>query len=414
MQDLDTLIVPGLTHWQASNRFFAYFKAHSSYPAVLGEMVCAGLNVMGFDWIASPACTELEVVVLEWLARLLHLPSKFLGSEPGPGGGVIQGSAGEAAIVALLGAIRQVEAAKGFTPRQDMVVFCSDQTHTIIEKAALILGIGYREVGTHFDDGLRLRGASLREAVLAVLADGRIPIAAVATPGTTSACSFDAIDEVALVCEEFKMWLHVDAAYGGAYACLPELRHKFVGVEKADSFVVNCHKKLLCPFDIAALFLADRRPVIEALSVHPEYLKNCASDSGAVVDFEHWQLPLGRRFRALKLWFVLRRYGEEGIRQHIRNGVSLANHFSKLVEESRELELAAPVSLSLVCFRLQNREEDVQQSFLAELRRGGQVFLIHTRLGGKFVIRFACGGIEQSFEDVTAAFHVIRDVATRF
>jgi aromatic-L-amino-acid decarboxylase len=416
-KDLDTAIVPGLTHWESSSKFFAYFKPHASYPAVLGEMLCAGLNVMGFDWIASPACTELEVVVCDWLAKFLHLPNKFLNLGEGPGGSVIQGSAGEAAIVAFLAALGAVQKnppllagyGKASTARENMVVFASDQAHAIVKKACMVLGIGHcRIIETTETDRYALSPLALREAIEEELSLGRAPVAIVATTGTTSSCAFDPIEDIGRVAAEFSIWLHIDAAYGGAYACLPQLQHLFNGLEACDSFVVNCHKKLLCPFDISVLYVADRRPILDALSLQPEYLKNAASESGAVVDYEHWQLPLGRRFRALKLWFVFRRFGQKKMIQHLQQGLDLSEYFANMLTKCPEFELVVPISLSLVCFRLRNQPEEVQKELLDRVKATGDCFIIHTKLSGRIVLRFACGGIEQSREDVLRGWTVIK------
>ncbi|GMH84070.1 hypothetical protein TL16_g09807 [Triparma laevis f. inornata] len=405
MSDLDSKILPGLTHWEASNRFFAYFKPHASYPAVLGEMLCAGLNVMGFDWIASPACTELEVVTLDWLGQFLNLPDKFLGSSEGPGGGVIQGSAGESATVVLLAAA--VRKQKAQSERTKMVVYVSDQTHAIAQKATMILGIRCRVVKTSIENRFEMQAADLEAAIEEDVKNGLCPIAAVATTGTTSSCAFDPLVPIAAVCKKRDLWVHVDAAYGGAYACLDKYREKFEGLEEVDSFCVNCHKKLLCPFDIAALYVANRRPILDALSLQPEYLRNAHSESGAVVDFEHWQMPLGRRFRSLKLWFVMRRFGTEGLRFHVQNGCDLADYFADLVEKDEELEISVPVSLSLVCFRWKGRGEEDQQRLLDAVKARGEAFVIHTKLDGRIVIRVACGGVEQTKEDVLGCYNVI-------
>ncbi|GMI02927.1 hypothetical protein TrVE_jg10432 [Triparma verrucosa] len=405
MSDLDSKILPGLTHWEASNRFFAYFKPHASYPAVLGEMLCAGLNVMGFDWIASPACTELEVVTLDWLGRFLNLPEKFLGSSEGPGGGVIQGSAGESATVVLLAAA--VSKQKLQPERTKMVVYVSDQTHAIAQKATMILGIRCHVVKTALENNFEMQAADLEAAIEEDVANGLCPIAAVATTGTTSSCAFDPLVPISAVCKAREMWVHVDAAYGGAYACLEAYKSKFEGLEEVDSFCVNCHKKLLCPFDIAALYVANRRPILDALSLQPEYLRNAHSESGAVVDFEHWQMPLGRRFRSLKLWFVMRRFGTEGLRHHVQNGTVLAKYFASLVEKDEDLEISVPVSLSLVCFRWKGRGEADQQRLLDAVKATGKAFIIHTKLGGKIVIRVACGGVEQTKDDVLGCYEVI-------
>jgi len=411
MSDLDTVIKPGLTHWEASNRFFAYFKPHASYPAVLGELLCAGINVMGFDWIASPACTELEVVCLDWLAKFLHLPSKFLSNSQGPGGGVIQGSAGESAIVVLLAAAKKAEKENAGLERSRMVVYAADQAHAIIMKACMVLGLEHHIVQTKAGDNWALQAVDVQTAIDEDIANGRHPIAIVATTGTTSSCAFDPLPPLVEVATKHNLWLHIDAAYGGAYACIPKLRPLFAGLEGADSFCVNCHKKLLCPFDLAALYVADRKPVLDALSLQPEYLRNAASDSGAVVDFEHWQMPLGRRFRALKLWFVMRRFGTGMIQAHVQHGMDLAEAFASCIKKSPLFELACPVSLSLVCFRLKGRPDSDQVKLLDAVKATGKCFIIHTKLGGRVVIRLACGGMEQTMEDVAAAWSVIQKEA---
>jgi len=453
ISDLSTKIVPGLTHWENSERFFAYFKPHSSFPAVLGELVCAGLNVMGFDWIASPACTELEVVTLDWLGRLLQLPARFLSASPGPGGAVIQGSAGEAAIVVLLAATRSAQRRVAPTQsassssscdsgttgddddagddvgRHRCVVYCSDQTHAIIKKACMVLGLRLRTLPTTAADGYRLRGATVAAAADADLARGLLPVAVVGTSGTTTSCAFDPLGELADVCAARGLWMHVDAAYGGAYACLDELQPLFAGLDRCDSFCVNAHKKLLVPFDLAALYVADRTPLIRSLALTPEYLRNAPSESGAVVDYEHWQLGLGRRFRALKLWFVLRRFGACGVRAHVRQGLDLAARFAEAVQTSDVLELAAPVSLSLVCFRCRpspkpmgvdsaadaaacDADDALQRTLLAAVKARG-IFIIHSRLGARLVLRFACGGVEQKPASIDAAFRVIEAEARK-
>ena len=420
-KDLNATIVPGLTNWQASNKFFAYFKPHSSYPAVLAEMLCAGLNVMGFDWIASPACTELEVITLDWLATILNLPDKFKAAASGPGGAVIQGSAGESAIVVLLAAcLRQsayeTESAQQVskTPRDKMVVFASDQTHTIIKKACRILGVQYVEVPAKKENNWAIDANDIETELLKYVKNDFVPIAIVGTTGTTSSCAFDGLEDIGALSKKYNLWFHVDAAYGGAYAALPEMKQKFKGIELSDSFCVNAHKKLLCPFDISALYLADRHHVIRALSVESEYLKNDASDSGAVVDYENWQLPLGRRFRALKLWFVLRRFGAAGIRDHVRKGVEHRKLLECLMDQEKDLfELATPPSLSLVCFRLKDRSEAEHKVFLNELKKTGDCFIIHTKLGGKVVLRMACGGLEQTTEDVIDGWKLISKTAKR-
>lgn len=501
MADMDRLIMPGLTHWEASNRFFAYFKPHSSFPAVLGELMCAGLNVMGFDWVASPAATELEVVTVDWLARLLRLPERFRFATPGPGGGVFQESAGSAATVALLAAIKRAqdvmlstlrrergddatcdgdaEDAEAATPRSRMVVYGSDQTHTIVKKACMILGVGtYRELPTRSEDHWALQPDTLRAAVERDVRAGLVPVACVATAGTTSSCAFDPIAELADVCSEEigpagPLWLHIDAAYVAARGLhVTDCTHSLSGAADARTLagtvaptpaspslttcsrawvtkasppsastatrsscapstclcctcrtVAQCYER--CPsrrstsaID-ARLCWRHRRCVRHDRGAHGarcppcRYLRNAASDSGAVVDFEHWQLPLGRRFRALKLWFVLRRFGAEAVRGHLRAGLRLRRVVEAAVRDDAlfELEPSAPPSLSLVCFRLRGVDNDGQRAFLAAVKATGRCFIIHTSLGDRVVLRFACGGLEQTEADVMAGWGVIASVA---
>lgn len=273
----------------------------------------------------------------------------------------------------------------------------------------MVLGIGHhRVVKTKAEHHYALDALDVQIALEEEVAVGRIPIVVVATTGTTSSCAFDPIPAIAEVAGMFNCWVHIDAAYGGAYACLPQLHALFAGLEQVDSFVVNCHKKLLCPFDLSAMYVADRQPVLTALSLQPEYLRNAASDSGAVVDYEHWQLPLGRRFRALKLWFVFRRFGTTEMRRHLQQGIDLSAYFASLLAEHPALfELVVPVSLSLVCFRLKGRSEEDQKKLLDAVKSTGDCFIIHTKLDDRVALRFACGGLEQSMQDVAQGFSVI-------
>ena len=346
---------------------------------------------------------------MDWLGKFLNLPSQFLHSSEGPGGGVIQGSAGESATVVILAAIIKAIKKSPLLRRHEMCVVCSDQTHAIVQKATMILGCQFRSVKTTIAEEYALNVGDLERELDHASEDGLTTVAVVATTGTTSSCAFDPIDEIGRLCKLREIgWLHIDAAYGGAYACLEEYREKFKGLELADSFCVNCHKKLLCPFDLAALYVADRNPLLDALSLQPEYLRNSASDSGAVVDFEHWQMPLGRRFRSLKLWFVMRRFGTQGLKFHVQNGVKLAEHFAELVRRDDDLELVVEPSLSLVCFRWANRGEEDQQSLLDAIKATGDCFLIHTKLEGRIAIRLAAGGIEQQESDIEGAYRVIK------
>ncbi|MGW5581546.1 pyridoxal-dependent decarboxylase [Micromonospora chokoriensis] len=391
LADLDAIVVPGLTHWQHPS-FFGYFPANTSGPSVLGDLISSGLGVQGMLWATSPASTELETVLMDWLAHLLDLPQRFRST--GSGGGVIQDSASSATLVATLAALHRASGGRwrdtGIDRRYR--AYTSAHGHSSIEKAARIAGLG--------SDGIRaidvdpdtqaLRPAALRAAIEADLATGDVPAIVVATIGTTSTTAVDPIPEIGAICAEYGIWLHVDAAYAGAAAVCPELRWSHAGLEYADSYCFDPHKWLLTGFDCDAFWVADRAELIEALTVLPEFLRNAASDSGAVIDYRDWQVPLGRRFRALKLWFVLRWYGAEGLQAHIRSGVRLAERFAEQVRADDRFEVATPHPFSLVCFRLR-ADDDVNAALLASVNATGRVHLTHTRVAGRYTLRMAIG-----------------------
>lgn len=410
LADLERIVAPRLTHWQHPG-FFGYFPANTSGPSVLGDLVSSGLGVQGMLWATSPACTELETVMLDWLAGLLDLPERFRST--GSGGGVIQDSASSATLVATLGALHR--ASKGRW-RSDGVdrryrAYTSTQGHSSIEKAARIAGLGSDGVRTiEVDPATQaMRPAALRAAIEADLAAGVVPAIVVATIGTTSTTAIDPLPEIGAICAEHGVWLHVDAAYAGAAAVCPELRWSHAGVEYADSYCFDPHKWLLTGFDCDAFWVADRGELVEALTVLPEYLRNAATESGAVIDYRDWQVPLGRRFRALKLWFVLRWYGVEGLRAHIRSGVALAGRFAARVAADERFELAAPHPFSLVCFRLRAGDE-ASAELLRRVNDTGRVLLTHTRIEGRYALRLAVGSpltteehIDETWELLSAA-----------
>jgi aromatic-L-amino-acid decarboxylase len=410
-KDLDLIVAPGLTHWQHPN-FYAYFPANTSGPSVLADLVCAGVGVQGMLWATSPACTELETVMLDWLADLLGLPQRFRSGATG--GGVIQDSASSATLVATLAALYR---ASGGSWRSDGIVrrygiYTSGQGHSSIQKAARLAGVGDRavrlvDVDSHTQ---ALDPAALRAAIAADLADGVRPALVVATIGTTSTTAIDPLAEIGAICREFGAWLHVDAAYAGAAAVCPELRWTHAGVEHADSYCFDPHKWLLTGFDCDAFWVADRAELIRAMSVLPEYLRNEATESGTVIDYRDWQIPLGRRFRALKLWFVLRWYGADGLRAHIRSGVALAQDFASWVRADGRFEIVAPHPFSLVCFRLAGGDEP-NQELLRRLNASGSVYLTHTRVRGQFVLRLAIGSPQTTLEHLAQTWQLIQTAA---
>jgi aromatic-L-amino-acid decarboxylase len=412
LADLDRIVVPGTTHWQHPS-FFSYFPANTSGPSVLGDLVCAGLGVQGMLWSTGPACTELETVMLDWLAILLDLPDKFHST--GAGGGVIQDSASSASLVATLAALHRASGGRWRESGVDnsFTVYTSTQGHSSIEKAARIAGLGDRSLRlVDVDDNtLAMRPDALRARIEDDRAAGAIPALVVATIGTTSTTAIDPLPAIGEICREHGVWLHVDAAYAGAAAICPELRHTHAGVAQADSYCFDPHKWLLTGFDCDAFWVADRAGLVDALTVLPEYLRNAATASGAVIDYRDWQVPLGRRFRALKLWFVLRWYGAEGLRAHVRAAVALAARFADWVRADDRFEVVAPHPFSLVCFRLRAGDE-ANQELLRRLNATGELSLTHTRVRGRYVLRLAIGAPATESRHVEAAWRLIQDTAT--
>ncbi|HLM62980.1 MAG TPA: pyridoxal-dependent decarboxylase [Acidimicrobiales bacterium] len=406
LADLDRVVVPGTTHWQHPG-FHAYFPANTSGPAILGDLVSTGMGVQGMLWQTGPACTEVEAHVLDWMVALLGLPASFLSS--GDGGGVIQDSASSATLCALLAARERAIRAGATIDR--LVVYGSTQAHSALEKGALVAGLRpdqVRLVGV--DEAYALRPDELAAAVAADRVEGRVPCFVLATVGTTSSLAVDPVATVAEVAGAEGMWLHVDAAYAGTAAVCPELRGMHAGVDRADSYVTNPHKWLLTTFDCSLLWVADRRALVEALSITPEYLRNQASESGEVIDYRDWQVPLGRRFRALKLWFVLRWYGAEGLRHHIREHVRLAAALAARVEGDPRLALAAPQRLGLVCLRHRGGD-DATQALHEGLNATGRVYLTHTRLDDRYVLRVSIGSWTTEERHVEALWDLIDGLA---
>jgi aromatic-L-amino-acid/L-tryptophan decarboxylase len=412
LADIEKLIIPGITHWQSPN-FFAFFPSNSSGPAILGDLLSSGLGVQGMLWATSPACTELETHVLDWLVHMLDLPKKFLSSESG--GGVIQDTASSASLCAMLAAREQATKfssnAKGCDGR--LVAYTSSQAHSSIEKAAMVAGIGRENVRLiDVDQDFAMRADLLRVRIEKDRSNGLIPFFVCATVGTTSSNAMDPLDAIGAICREKKLWFHVDAAMSGTAALCPEFRHIHRGIEMADSYVFNPHKWMFTTFDCSCFYVADRKALTQALSILPEYLRNQATDAGAVIDYRDWHVQLGRRFRSLKLWFVIRHYGIEGLQHHIRRHVELAQQFAACVREDTDFELAAPVPLNLVCFRHRGGDA-VNQGIMDRLNRSGDLYLTHTKLGGKFTLRMSIGNARTELEHVTRAWERIKEEAAK-
>ena len=416
LRDVDEIVMPGITHWQAPS-FFAYFPANASGPSILGDLLSSGLGVQGMLWATSPACTELETHVMDWLVDLLGLPDRFRSTSAG--GGVIQDTASSSTLTALLAARERASAGAvnehgvgfgtgtGRGPR--LTVYTSRHAHSSIEKAVKIAGLGRANLRLVDTDARHaMRADALASAIAADRADGAVPAMVCATVGTTSSGAVDPVHAIGEVCRGEGVWLHVDAAHAGSATICPEHRGLVDGVEYADSYTFNPHKWLLTNFDCNCFWVADRAALIGALSVLPEYLRNRATESGGVIDYRDWHVPLGRRFRALKLWFVIRHYGAEGLRAHVRRSVELADWFAARVKESEEFEVAAPVSVGLVCFR--HRAGDAfNQALMDRLNRSGALYLTHTRLDDRLVLRLAVGGPATRRAHVEAAWARIVD-----
>lgn len=411
LADVEAKILPGITHWQSPN-FFAYFPGNSTGPAVLGELLSAGFAVQGMLWATSPACTELETLVLDWLAEMLALPEAFRSTSTG--GGVIQDTASSAQLVALLAA--RERATGGESNRRGveggrLVAYASTQTHSSVAKAAMIAGIGRDNLRLiEVDDRFAMRPEALARQIEADKAAGKTPFFVCATVGTTSSLAVDPVAAVSLICREHGLWLHVDAAMAGIAAVCPEHRHLQAGLELADSYVTNPHKWMFTNLDCSAFWVADRRALTSSLSIDPEYLRNTASDSGAVIDYRDWQIALGRRFRALKLWMTIRWYGVEGIRHHVRRHVALAHDLATWVAADPRFELAAPVDLNLVCFRHRGGDA-VNQAIMERINASGALYLTHTKLDGKLTLRLVVGQATTERRHVEEAWRRIGEAA---
>jgi len=408
--DIDRIVIPGITHWQSPN-FFAFFPANTSGPSILGEVLSAGLGVQGMLWTTSPACTEIETHVLDWLVDMLALPAKFKSN--GTGGGVIQDSASSASLCALLAAREKAtnyESNERGCDRR-LVAYASTQAHSSIEKGVKIAGLGRQNLRLiEVDDHFALRPESLARQIKQDRQAGLMPCFACATIGTTSSNAIDPLPEIGQICREEGLWLHVDGAMAGTAAICPEFRHIHAGLELADSYCFNPHKWMFTNFDCDCFYVADRAVLINTLSVLPEYLRNLATESGAVIDYRDWHIPLGRRFRSLKLWFVIRHYGVEGLQYHIRRHVELAQNFARWVQEDKGFELAVPPPLNLVCFRHVGGDA-INERLLERLNRSGNLYLTHTKLNDKYTLRLCVGQTHTEAQHVQRAWEQIQRIA---
>ncbi|GMI63434.1 aromatic aldehyde synthase [Hibiscus trionum] len=397
LNDVSDSILPGLTHWQSPS-FFAYYQASSSTAGFLGEMLCSAFNVVGFNWISSPAATELESVVLDWMAKMLRLPSSFLFS--GTGGGVIHGTTCEAVVCTLAAARDKAlkELGDNWENITKFVVYASDQTHFTFQKAAKLVGIppsNFRFLQTSFATEFAMSPELLRSTIEDDVRSGLVPLYICATLGTTACGAVDSIGELGRVANEYKLWLHIDAAHAGNACICPEFRYFLDGVELASSLSMNPHKWFLTNMDCCCLWLKEPRFLIDSLSSNPEYLENNASKSNVVVDYKDWQVTLSRRFRALKLWIVIRRHGVENLMRHIRSDVELAKQFEALIAEDERFEIVVPRRIVLVLFRLKPKHgldgNELNRKLLDAINCSGRAFLTQGVVGGIYAIRCVVG-----------------------
>ena len=411
LDDYDRLIVPATTHWNHPG-FFAYFGITGSAPGILGEALAAALNVNAMVWKSGPAQTELEEVTLGWLREMIGLPKSFHG--------VINDTASSSTLYALAAAREAAGLeirARGMAGRDDLRplrVYTSEEAHSSVDKAAITLGIGAENVvRVATDDEYRMSVDALRDAVRQDRARGLRPLAVVATVGTTGVTAVDPVPAIADICRSDDLWLHVDAAYGGSAAVVPEHRHVLDGCDRADSLVVNPHKWLFVPIDCSAAFTRHPDVMRRAFSLTPEYLETGETDGTNLMDYG---VSLGRRFRALKLWFVLRYFGRTGIVAALREHIRLARWFANEVQNHRDFELLAPVPFSVVAFRFRPRETDdeheldrLNQAILDRVNASGEIFVSHTRVAGRYAIRLAIGNLRTSETHVRRAWELFRE-----
>ncbi|CUS10032.1 unnamed protein product [Tuber aestivum] len=424
--DIESKILPGITHWQSPN-FLAFFPANSSYPGILGELYSATFTSANFNWLCSPAATELETIVLDWLARLLNLPACFLSTSKNGGGGVIQGSASEAICTVLVAAreryLRNLAAAgnsaeesEGIVDdnRSKLVALSSDQTHSSTQKGCQITGVKHHSIKVpgNATENYILTGPLLRKALEELTAKGLHPFFLTVTLGTTATCATDDFASVVPVLMDYpNLWVHVDAAFAGAALILPQYQHVPAPFEHFDSFDMNMHKWLLTNFDCSCLYVKTRKHLLDALSITPPYLRNPFSEQGLVTDYRDWQIPLGRRFRALKIWFVMRSYGVSGLQGHIWNSIRYGESFAQWVRDRADIfEIVVPPAFGLTVFAVKAalREESnrLTKAVYEAVNAHGEIFITSTVIDGTYAIRVVGGGPKTREEVLRRAFEI--------
>ena len=411
MADFENILVPGITHWQSPS-YFAYFPANNSIPSVWAEMLTAGLGIQAMKWLTSPAATELEQVIMDWFCQMLQLPKGFEGT--------IMDTASVSTLCALVAARERATGGKTNTRGingEKLRVYCSQQAHSSIEKAVRIIGIGSDNlIKIPTDENYRMDTAALAATVESDVKMGHTPIAIVAALGTTGSGAEDPIDDIGLIAKQYNCWLHLDAAFSGSALILPEYRQNIKGLEFVDSFVFNPHKWLFTNFDCSVFFVRDKYLLTNAFSLVPEYLTDKQVD--AEIDYSNWGIQLGRRFRALKLWFVIRSYGVKGLQDKLREHIRLAQLFENFINKHAHFELVVPRNLAIVCFRylpsgmceLQTINQ-LNAILLQQINKTGKLFMSHTMLDDKYVLRFVCAQTNTREKHVQQACEIIANTA---
>ena len=409
--DLDRVIVPGLTHWQHPS-FFAYFPGNSSYSSILGELVSAGLGVQGMSWVTSPACTEVETLMLDWMQELLDVPAAFRSTSDN-GGGVIHGSASEATLASILAARWRISGGTinvvGDTTH--LVAYSTSQAHSSIEKGLRIAGIGTDQLRiVPHDHNFAMLPDALEAMIAADRAAGRTPFWVCSTHGTTSSMAFDPTTAIGPIAQREGMWLHVDSAMSGIAGLVPEFRWLNDGLEWADSYCTNPHKWMGVNFDCDLFWTSDRRALLGALSILPEYLRSAAAATGAVIDYRDWQVPLGRRFRSLKLWFTLRADGVGETQAMIRRHIELTQELARWVADDERFEIVAPHPLNLVCVALRTGDAATDR-LIEQANATGLALFTRTVLDGRTALRFSIGGTRTERRHVRDGWELLQGLA---
>ena len=400
------ILMPGITHWQSPN-FHAFFPCATSGPAILGDLISTGLGVNGMSWATSPACTELETHILDWLVDMMDLPVKFKSNSKG--GGVIQDTASSASLVALL--CSREKASNGRTNENgsngEFIAYTSSQAHSSIEKAVKIAGIGKNNMRmVDVDQNFSMDSSHLRQLIEKDISNGLKPIFVCATVGTTSSTAIDPVNEIGKICKEFGIWLHVDAAMAGPAALCKEYRFINDGLNYADSYNFNPHKWMLTSFDCSIFYVADKSQLINTMSILPEYLKNKTSTSESVFDLRDWGIPLGRRFRALKLWHVINYYGVSGLQEFIRTHMENTKILRSWIEMEKDFEIITPTPLTLICFR-HTKGNNFTEKLLNTINESGKAYMTHTKLNDQYIIRFSVGQTSTTIDHLKETWNYI-------